>query len=157
MSLNVSNAAHQREGLDYRHGTGHGVGSFLNVHEGPIGIGTRVQYAEVALAPGHCVSIEPGYYEDGAFGIRIENIALVRQVETKHTFGGKPYLGFEHVTMVPYCRKLIDQTLLTQDEVSWIDDYHADIFEKVRPFLEGNDRALAWLRRETNPLGHADN
>ncbi|RDA82730.1 hypothetical protein CP532_2663 [Ophiocordyceps camponoti-leonardi (nom. inval.)] len=88
------------EGLDYRHGTGHGVGSYLNVHEGPIGIGTRVQYAEVPLAPGNVLSNEPGYYEDGHFGIRIENIMLVREQQTEHCFGEKPFLGFEHVTMV---------------------------------------------------------
>ncbi len=77
----------QQEGLDYRHGTGHGVGSYLNVHEGPFGIGTRKAYADVALAAGNVTSIEPGYYEDGGFGIRIENMAIVREVKTTHTLG----------------------------------------------------------------------
>ncbi|KAF2434748.1 X-prolyl aminopeptidase [Tothia fuscella] len=140
------------EGLDYRHGTGHGVGSFLNVHEGPIGIGTRVQYSEVPLAVGNVISDEPGYYEDGNFGIRIENIIMVKEVETTHKFGDKPYLGFEHVTMVPMCRKLIDVSLLTKDERKWLNDYHAEVFEKTKSFFEGIDeRSLKWLQRETQP------
>ena len=92
------------------------MGSYLNVHEGPIGIGTRVQFSEVALSPGNVISNEPGFYVDGSFGIRIENIIMVREAKTKHSFGDKPYLGFEHVTMVPYCRKLIDASLLTDAE-----------------------------------------
>jgi Xaa-Pro aminopeptidase len=110
------------EGLDYRHGTGHGVGSFLNVHEGPIGIGTRVQYSEVSLAVGNVISDEPGYYEDGKFGIRIENMIMVKEVETNHKFGDKPYLGFERVTMTPHCRNLVDMSLLTEAEKKFIDD-----------------------------------
>jgi len=140
------------EGLDYRHGTGHGVGSYLNVHEGPIGIGTRIQYSEVPLAPGNVISNEPGYYEDGSFGIRIENIIMVKEVETKHQFGDKPYLGFEHVTMVPYCRKLIDESLLTRREKHWLNEYHADIFSKTRDFFKGDSLTLRWLERETEPL-----
>lgn len=142
----------QAEGLDYRHGTGHGVGSYLNVHEGPIGIGTRIQFSEVPLAPGNVISNEPGYYEDGAFGIRIENIIMVKEVETKHQFGEKPYLGFEHVTMVPYCRKLIDKSLLTNTEKEWLNAYHKEIREKTKGFLEGDEVALKWLERETTAI-----
>ncbi|KAI1304302.1 aminopeptidase-like protein [Xylaria venustula] len=138
-----------REGLDYRHGTGHGVGSFLNVHEGPIGIGTRAQFFEVPLSPGNVISNEPGFYEDGSFGIRIENIIMVKEVQTKHKFGDKPFLGFEHVTMVPYCRKLIDPNLLTAAEKQWLNDYNADILEKTKAYFEKDDLALAWLKRET--------
>ena len=140
------------EGLDYRHGTGHGVGSYLNVHEGPIGIGTHVQYSEVPLAAGNVLSDEPGYYEDGNFGIRIENIIMAREVETKHRFGDKPYLGFEHVTMVPYCRKLIDVALLTEKERSWVDEYHREILEKTKGFFEKDERTMRWLERETAML-----
>ena len=140
------------EGLDYRHGTGHGVGSYLNVHEGPIGIGTRIQYSEVPLAAGNVLSDEPGYYEDGNFGIRIENIIMVKEVETEHHFGDKPSFGFEHVTMVPYCRKLIDVGLLTEKEKEWVDEYHAEIFEKTKGFFEDEGRTLKWLKRETAPL-----
>ncbi|KFY39396.1 hypothetical protein V494_03998 [Pseudogymnoascus sp. VKM F-4513 (FW-928)] len=140
------------EGLDYRHGTGHGVGSFLNVHEGPIGIGTRIQYTEVPLAVGNVISNEPGYYEDGSFGIRIENIILVTEAKTKHTFGEKPYLGFEHVTMVPYCRKLIDETLLTPKEKKWLNDYHTDIFAKTKGYFEAGSVTMKWLEREVQPF-----
>ncbi|KAM5353750.1 hypothetical protein ACJ41O_000400 [Fusarium nematophilum] len=138
-----------KNGLDYRHGTGHGVGSYLNVHEGPIGIGTRVQFAEVALAPGNVLSNEPGYYEDGKYGIRIENVVIVKEAKTKHSFGDKPFLGFEHVTMVPYCRNLIDAKLLTGEEKEWLNAYNAEVLDKTQGYFEGDDVTLAWLKRET--------
>ena len=146
-----------KEGLDFRHGTGHGVGSYLNVHEGPIGIGTRSQYTEVALSPGNAISDEPGYYEDGNFGIRIENIVLCVPKETKYKFGDKPWLGFENVTMTPLCRKLIEVKLLTQPEIEWVNSYHDKIFAKTKGFFEGKEGdqkrlALAWLKRETSKL-----
>jgi Xaa-Pro aminopeptidase len=138
-----------REGLDYRHGTGHGVGSFLNVHEGPIGIGTRSAYSEVSLSIGNVVSDEPGYYEDGNFGIRIENMIMAREAKTNHKFGDKPWIGFEHVTMVPMCRKLIDPLLLDPDERQWLNDYHKEVWEKTSSFFEKDARSTAWLQRET--------
>ncbi|KAH8889541.1 Creatinase/aminopeptidase [Thozetella sp. PMI_491] len=144
-----------QEGLDYRHGTGHGVGSYLNVHEGPVGIGTRKAYADVSLSPGNLVSIEPGYYEDGVFGIRIENMAIVREVKTNHTFGDKAYLGFEHVTMVPFCRSLIDIDLLTQKEKDWLNAYSADILNKMEGFFKDDEVTLAWLKKETQPFEEA--
>lgn len=137
--------------MDYRHGTGHGIGSFLNVHEGPIGIGTRVQYSEVALAEGNVISNEPGYYEDGKFGIRIENVILVTKAETKYAFGDKPWLKFEHVTMVPYCRKLIDPALLTPAEKKWLNDSNAEIRERTKGLVEGQ-LAKDWLEKETRDL-----
>ncbi|PNP49929.1 hypothetical protein THARTR1_09260 [Trichoderma harzianum] len=139
-------------GLDYRHGTGHGVGSFLNVHEGPIGIGTRIQYTEVPLAPGNVISNEPGYYEDGRFGIRIENIVMVKEVKTKYSFGDKPFLGFEHVTMVPYCRNLIDESMLTGAEKAWLNASNAEILEKTKGFFEDDALTTAWLTRETRHI-----
>ncbi|KAK0718365.1 peptidase M24, structural domain-containing protein [Lasiosphaeria miniovina] len=142
-----------KAGLDYRHGTGHGVGSFLNVHEGPIGIGTRRNYIDVPLAPGNVVSIEPGFYEDGTYGIRIENIAMVREVKTEHTFGDKPYFGFEHVTMVPYCRNLIDVSLLTPEEKEWLNDSNKEILAKTEAFFKDTDPLThSWLVRETQPF-----
>ncbi|KAK0748573.1 peptidase M24, structural domain-containing protein [Apiosordaria backusii] len=141
-----------KSGLDYRHGTGHGVGSFLNVHEGPIGIGTRKQYIDVALAAGNVLSIEPGYYEDDAFGIRIENLAIVKEVKTEHSFGDKPYLGFEHVTMVPYARNLIDETLLTSDEKDWLNRANKKILENTLGYFENDPLTKAWLLRETQPF-----
>ncbi len=122
------------------------------MHEGPIGIGTRVQYSEVPLSAGNVLSDEPGYYEDGNFGIRIENIIMVKEVETEHKFGDKPYLSFEHVTMVPMCRKLIDLTLLTPREREWVDGYHAEVLEKTKGFFEKDERSLRWLERETEAL-----
>ncbi|KAK5663915.1 hypothetical protein OQA88_126 [Cercophora sp. LCS_1] len=139
-------------GLDYRHGTGHGVGSYLNVHEGPIGIGTRKQYIDVPLAAGNVLSNEPGYYEDGAYGIRIENIVIVREVKTEHAFGDKPYLGFEHVTMTPYCRNLIDVTLLTEEEKKWLNDSHAQIRANTEGYFKDDPLTLNWLIRETAPF-----
>lgn len=138
-------------GLEYRHGTGHGVGSYLNVHEGPIGIGTRIQYSEVPLSVGNVISDEPGYYEDGNFGIRIENVVMVKEVETKHRFGDKPYFGFEHVTLVPMCRKLVDVSLLTEREKKWLDAYHAEVLEKTGPFFKDDERTRKWLERECAP------
>ena len=140
------------EGLDYRHGTGHGVGSYLNVHEGPIGVGTRVQYTEVALAPGNVISNEPGYYEDGNFGIRIENMMICCEVSTNHSFGDKPWLSFEHVTMVPMCRKLMDETLLTVKEKEYLNAYHAEVMEKIGGYFKEDSKTLSWLERECQPL-----
>jgi Xaa-Pro aminopeptidase len=128
------------------------VGSFLNVHEGPIGIGTRKQYADVALAAGNVLSIEPGFYEDGAFGIRIENLAMVREVKTEHSFGDKPFLGFEHVTMVPYCRNLIDEGLLTAQEKEWLNQSNQEILKVMEGRFEGDELTRAWLERETRPF-----
>ncbi|KAI9805108.1 MAG: hypothetical protein M1825_000942 [Sarcosagium campestre] len=140
------------EGLDYRHGTGHGVGSYLNVHEGPIGVGTRIQYSEVPLAAGNVLSNEPGYYEDGLFGIRTENMVIVKEVKTNHNFGEKPYLGFEHVTMVPMCRRLIDEKILSSIEKKWLNRYHAEIFQKTKGYFEDGSQAMNWLKRETQPI-----
>lgn len=142
----------QKYGLDYRHGTGHGVGSYLNVHEGPIGIGTRKQYIDVPLAAGNVLSNEPGYYEDGAYGIRIENIVIVREVKTEHSFGDKPYLGFEHVTMTPYCRNLIDVSLLTEEEKQWLNASHAQIRANTEGYFKEDPLTLNWLIRETAPF-----
>ncbi|QIW98411.1 hypothetical protein AMS68_003929 [Peltaster fructicola] len=138
-------------GLDYRHGTGHGVGSFLNVHEGPIGIGTRLQYSEVSLSVGNVISNEPGYYEDGEFGIRIENVIMVTEAKTKHKFGDKPYLTFEHTTMVPHCRKLIDTSLLTAQEKEYLNAYHKEVLEKTSSFFINDSRSRQWLERECAP------
>lgn len=121
------------------------------MHEGPIGIGTRVQFSEVPLAPGNVISNEPGYYEDGKFGIRIENIIMVREVHTNHQFGEKPYLGFEHVTMVPYCRKLIDAKLLTMKERHWLNAYHEDIWSKTHGYFSHDSMEMKWLERECKP------
>lgn len=141
-----------REGLDYRHGTGHGVGSFLNVHEGPIGIGTRTAYSEVSLSIGNVLSDEPGYYEDGNFGIRIENMIMAKEAKTNHKFGDKPWICFEHVTVVPMCRRLIDPALLAPEERQWLNDYHQEVWEKTSGYFKDDERTTKWLKRETAPI-----
>ncbi|KZT70390.1 putative Xaa-Pro aminopeptidase P [Daedalea quercina L-15889] len=140
------------DGLDFRHGTGHGVGHFLNVHEGPHGIGVRIAYNSTPLKSGMTVSDEPGYYADGRFGIRIENVVVVREAKTPNNFGQKGYLKFEHVTMCPIQKNLVDTSLLSPKERSWLDTYHAEILEKLSPLLKTDERALTWLQRECSPL-----
>jgi len=95
---------------------------------------------------------EPGYYEDGAFGIRIENIIMAKEVKTTHSFGGKPWLGFEHVTMVPMCRKLIDEKLLSRDEIEWLDNYHMEVWTATSGFFKDDERTTKWLKRETKKI-----
>lgn len=123
------------------------------MHEGPIGIGTRVQYSEVPLAAGNVISDEPGYYEDNKFGIRIENIIVCKEVNTRHRFGDKPYLGFDHVTLVPMCRNLIDVSLLTSAEKEYLDTYHREVETKTKEYFRGDELTMKWLRRECRPLG----
>ncbi|KAL5986600.1 Aminopeptidase P2 [Asimina triloba] len=116
-------------GLDYRHGTGHGVGAGLNVHEGPQSISFR--YGNMtALQKGMIVSNEPGYYEDHSFGIRIENLLYIKEINTPNCFGGVGYLGFEKLTFVPIQSKLIDLSLLSPLEINWFNDYHSEVWEK---------------------------
>ncbi|KAL7418958.1 hypothetical protein Q5752_006642 [Cryptotrichosporon argae] len=138
------------DGLDYRHGTGHGVGHFLNVHEGPHGIGPRAVHNETGLEAGMVVSNEPGYYADGRYGIRIENVVGVKMAETRWNFGGKGYLEFEHFTMCPIQTKLVELDLLAPAERHWLNAYHAECRLKLEPVLraKGDARALAWLERE---------
>ncbi|NXU02813.1 XPP1 aminopeptidase, partial [Buphagus erythrorhynchus] len=140
-------------GLDYLHGTGHGVGSFLNVHEGPCGISYKT-FADEPLEAGMIVSDEPGYYEDGSFGIRIENVVLVIPAETKYNFKNRGSLTFEPLTLVPIQTKMIDVNLLTEKECKWVNEYHQKCREVVGAELErqGRHEALRWLLRETEPL-----
>jgi len=133
-------------GKDYIHGTGHGVGAALNVHEGPHRI-SRVLDAH-PLLPGNVVSNEPGYYEDGNFGIRIENLLVVVQRQDLPEFAGRKWLGFERLTHIPIQLKLVDVSLLTATEVAWIDTYHEQIQQRVGPLLQ-TDRARKWLQRAT--------
>ena len=138
-------------GVDYAHGTGHGVGSFLSVHEGPQRIAKPSggqAGTEQELLPGMIVSDEPGYYRTGEYGIRIENLLLVEQREIAGAEG--EFFGFEMLTHVPIDRRLVDCSLLTRDEVSWWNDYHARVLEIVAPQIEGG--ALAWLKAQSAPL-----
>ncbi|EEF49835.1 xaa-pro aminopeptidase, putative [Ricinus communis] len=138
-------------GLDYRHGTGHGVGAALNVHEGPQSISFR--YGNTTpLQKGMIVSNEPGYYEDHAFGIRIENLLHVKEADTPNRFGGIEYLGFEKLTFLPIQTKLVDLSLLSANEIDWLDDYHSQVWEKVSPLLDVDSPAQQWLWNNTRPL-----
>ncbi|KAJ2162858.1 hypothetical protein GGF46_000240 [Coemansia sp. RSA 552] len=140
-------------GLDYRHGTGHGVGSFLNVHEGPQSVSMRASTLEAGFREGMTITNEPGYYEDGSFGIRIENTCLVAKATTPHDYtGGAGYLTFEPVTMVPIQKKLIDTKLFTDVERTWLNKYHQEVWAKVSPLLKEGGLGYEWLKRETSPM-----
>lgn len=134
-------------GLDYDHGTGHGVGSYLGVHEGP----QRISKAQnsIALEPGMIVSNEPGYYKLGAYGIRIENLQVVTDPEDIPG-GERKMLGFETLTMAPIHRDLVDVTLLTPEEMAWLDAYHATVRQRVGPLV--GDETKDWLDAATQPL-----
>jgi Xaa-Pro aminopeptidase len=134
-------------GLDYDHGTGHGVGSYLGVHEGPHRI-SKVP-SRVALEPGMVVSNEPGYYRTGAYGIRIENLVCV--IEAPRPAGGeRDMLAFETLTRAPFDRKLIDPTMLSASEIAWVDDYHAEVRASLTPQIDPD--TAAWLAAATRPL-----
>jgi len=138
-------------GLDYAHGTGHGVGSYLAVHEGPQRIspaGSSQSGGDEPLRAGMILSNEPGYYKAGEYGIRIENLVLVREIEVEGA--EKQVLGFETLTFAPIDRNLIDVGLLTAEERQWVDKYHARVLEVVGPQLEGEP--LEWLKSQCEPL-----
>tara|TARA_B100000579_G_scaffold195896_1_gene160121 strand:- start:637 stop:1350 length:714 start_codon:yes stop_codon:yes gene_type:complete len=130
---------------DYDHGTGHGVGFFLNVHEGPISISKNNEYP---IQPGMIISNEPGYYKNNHFGIRIENLELVKKVPNNNN-----YLFFETLTMIPYEKKLIRKSLMSEEEIQQINKYHQDIFNKINKIINRNDESLKnFLRKKTSPL-----
>jgi Xaa-Pro aminopeptidase len=138
-------------GLDYAHGTGHGVGSFLAVHEGPQRIspvGSAQPGGDEPLKAGMILSNEPGYYKTGAYGIRVENLVLIVPVEVAGA--EKKLLGFETLTFAPIDGNLIDTALLTAEESAWLDDYHAQVLRIVGPQLDG--AAKAWLEAACAPL-----
>jgi Xaa-Pro aminopeptidase len=138
-------------GLDYAHGTGHGVGSFLSVHEGPQRIApvTSAQAGgDEPLQAGMILSNEPGYYKTGAYGIRIENLVLV--VEKQVEGAEKEMLGFETLTFAPIERRLIVKEMLSPQEIAWLDAYHAEVLAKIGPRLSGGDRD--WLETACAPL-----
>ncbi|WP_141699539.1 aminopeptidase family protein P, partial [Candidatus Marithrix sp. Canyon 246] len=132
-------------GLDYQHGTGHGVGIFLSVHEGPQSISKRIN--KIALKPGMIISNEPGYYKAGAYGIRIENLILVTEAEAIEG-GEQPMMGFETLTLAPIDRNLIEVSLLNEKEIAWINNYHARVYEKIAPTLK-DEEECQWLAKAT--------
>jgi Xaa-Pro aminopeptidase len=137
----LARASLWKAGLDFDHGTGHGVGSYLSVHEGPARI-SKNNY--IALQPGMILSNEPGFYKQGEYGIRIENLLLVK--EAADIKGGeRPMLSFETLTFAPIDRNLIDTRLLTRDELQWLDSYHAQVLKDVGSFMQGD--ALEWMKK----------
>lgn len=134
-------------GLDYDHGTGHGVGSYLGVHEGPHRIAKTL--SGVPLEPGMIVSNEPGYYKTGAWGIRVENLQAVTPATTIEG-GERPMLGFETLTLAPVDRRLVEVSLLSGPERDWLNAYHARVLAEIGARLSGDE--LAWLQAATAPL-----
>jgi Xaa-Pro aminopeptidase len=138
------------EGIDFGHGTGHGVGYFLNVHEGPQSISKTLPDAHMAMEPGMITSIEPGVYRTGSWGVRIENLVLNVPAATPEGGGFGEFLEFETLTLCPIDTRCIDRSLLRADEMDWLDRYHATVRERLAPRVAG--AALAWLRERTEPL-----
>jgi Xaa-Pro aminopeptidase len=131
-----------KEGQNFLHGTGHGVGHFLNVHEGPQSI--RMNYNPTPLQPGMVTSNEPGLYKAGQYGIRIENLALT--IPCKTTDSGE-YYAFEILTLCPIDKQLIDYSLMSEEEIQWLNDYHRKVYEQLHPFLSGEEKE--WLKEKT--------
>ncbi|CAM9489667.1 unnamed protein product [Ascophyllum nodosum] len=139
-------------GLDYPHGTGHGVGAALNVHEGPHSISPRAGNT-TPLQPGMIVSNEPGYYRDGedGFGVRIENLLEIVDTGVSNEALGRRFYRFEPLTFIPIQTKLLDVALLSPEEIAWLDNYHKTVWVKLSPLIE-DDAALAWLTEATAPI-----
>ena len=137
-------------GLDYDHGTGHGVGSYLSVHEGPAGISRAAK--PVPLKPGMILSNEPGYYLPGAYGIRLENLVLVQPAEFAQT--DRKFLRFETLTLAPFDRALIEPSVLPPSALIWLNQYHKRVRETLTPLLDTHHdaAALAWLEAATAPI-----
>jgi Xaa-Pro aminopeptidase len=133
-------------GLDYDHGTGHGIGSYLSVHEGPQSI-SRAGLA--VLEPGMICSNEPGYYKEGAYGIRIENLVLVTEPQVVPG-GDREMMGFKTLTLAPIDHRLIVRDMLSAAETAWLDAYHARVLETVGPEVDAETRV--WLQAATAPL-----
>jgi len=135
-------------GLDYDHGTGHGVGSYLSVHEGPAGIARQAK--PVPLRPGMILSNEPGFYLPGAYGIRMENLVLVRPADFPDQ--KRKFLRFETLTLAPFDRTLIDPKLLGPAALGWLNEYHARVQAALSPLLAGETAVLEWLEAATAPI-----
>ncbi len=138
------------QGLDYGHGTGHGVGYFLNVHEGPQSISKAVPDATMAMQPGMVTSIEPGLYRPGQWGVRIENLVMNQPFDGPEGSAFGEFLAFETLTLCPIDTRCIDRSLLRADEVDWLNAYHATVRERLQPLVDG--AALAWLLERTAPI-----
>ncbi|KAL0574113.1 hypothetical protein V5O48_007846 [Marasmius crinis-equi] len=132
-----------KDGLNYGHGSGHGFGSFLMTHEGPQGFGI-----DFAFVKGHVLTNEPGFYKTKEFGVRIESALFVKRVETKRSFNGNVWLGFERLTCVPIHTPMVKPSLLTTEEKRWLKDHNVRAHEILSPHLQDDKRALSWVARE---------
>jgi Xaa-Pro aminopeptidase len=141
-------------GVDFDHGTGHGVGCYLSVHEGPQSISKRP--SDVPLRPGMIVSNEPGYYKPGHFGIRIENLIVVVKLDPQPEGAEKTTLGFETLTLAPYERQLIDVAMLNHDERAFVDAYHERVRLVLGPLVQDDPDVVEYLATSTAPLDRAD-
>jgi Xaa-Pro aminopeptidase len=146
----IARAPLWEHGLDYGHGTGHGVGYFLNVHEGPQTISQALPEPHMAMQPGMITSIEPGVYRPGRWGVRIENLALAVPVDTAESGAFGDMLAFEALTLCPIDTRCVDKSLLRPDECEWLDRYHAQVRDRLLPLVSGDARA--WLLERTQPL-----
>lgn len=135
-------------GLDYNHGTGHGVGSYLNVHEGPRSI-SSAKDTGLPIESGNIFSNEPGYYKPGEYGIRLENLVLVKEDGVTGE-SGLPYFEFETLTLCPIDTQLVDSRLLEPEERAWLNAYHKEVYRKLSPYVDSPERA--WLNRACNPI-----
>ncbi|ORY29687.1 peptidase M24, structural domain-containing protein [Naematelia encephala] len=137
-----------KDGLDFGHGLGHGVGTYLAVHEYP-GFGNH----GIAFQPGHITTVEPGFYKEGEFGVRIESIYICKRVQTMYQFNGDNWLGWERVTQVPIATNLIEWSLMSKEEIRWLNDHNKDVREALLPLLldERDKQARDWLKRVTKP------
>ncbi|KAJ7252139.1 peptidase M24, structural domain-containing protein [Mycena haematopus] len=132
-----------QDGLNYGHGTGHGFGSFLTVHEGSYGFSSSVP-----LMPGHVVTNEPGFYSPGRWGIRIESALAVVRVKTRGEFNGPVWLGFERLTCVPIQTRMVKEGMLTKEEKQWLKDHNQRCYQMLAPLIKDDKRAMKWLKRE---------
>ncbi|MGQ3051125.1 MAG: aminopeptidase P family protein [Roseateles sp.] len=146
----IARAPLWEHGLDYGHGTGHGVGYFLNVHEGPQSISKAIPEPQMAMEPGMITSIEPGLYRPGQWGVRIENLVMNVAVATPENNAFGEMLAFETLTLCPIDTRCIDLGLMRADEIGWLNGYHATVRERLQPLVSGP--ALAWLLARTEPI-----
>ena len=130
----------QEINLDYDHGTGHGIGSFLSVHEAPQRIAKKSMFDSVELLPGMILSNEPGYYKENEYGIRTENLVVIKENNNKKLY-------FENISWCPIDLDLIDSTQLNEIEKEWLNKYHSQVYEKLESFLRNEERN--WLKRVT--------
>ncbi|RUS76026.1 hypothetical protein EGW08_016204, partial [Elysia chlorotica] len=141
-------------GMVYRHGTGHGIGAYLSVHEGPgrISLVHSIKAKDEFLTPYQYFSDEPGYYKAGAFGVRLETIVMVDKATTKYTDSGEQFHNFKTITYVPFEPKLIDYSFMNAKQVNWLNDYNAKVRQQILPLISDDQTAIDWLNVRTEPI-----